>query len=217
MSGQAVLEGVIAPRPSREVLDEGALLLRGYAAASAAALIGTVDAIARLAPFRRMQTPRGQMSVAMTACGELGWVSEKGGYRYSADDPLTGRAWPAMPALFATLAAKAAADAGFGSFVPDSTLINEYVPGTKLSLHQDKEERDPVHPVVSVSLGLPGVFAWGGLTRRSPVRRYELLNGDVVVFGGPSRLVYHGVERVADGVHPLTGRRRINLTFRRAR
>lgn len=217
MSGQALLEGLIARPVAREVLGEGALLLRGYARARAAELLGAVDAIARLAPFRRMQTPWGQMSVAMTACGERGWISEKGGYRYSEADPLTGRAWPAMPALFATLAAEAAAVAGFDGFVPDSTLINEYRPGTKLSLHQDKEERDPAHPVVSVSLGLAAIFAWGGLARRGPLRRYELLSGDVVVFGGPSRLVYHGVERVADGLHPLTGGRRINLTFRRAR
>lgn len=216
MSVQTDIPGLVPGAPEREWLGEGALLLRGYASARAERLMREVERIAAKSPFRHMGTPRGTMSVAMTAAGEVGWVSDTAGYRYSRIDPLTGQPWPLLPGVFLDLAARAAAEAGFVRFVPDSALINEYVPGAKLSLHQDKEERDAVHPVVSVSVGLPGIFAWGGLARRDPVRRMELVSGDVLVFGGPSRLVYHGVERVADGVHPLTGRRRINLTFRRA-
>jgi alkylated DNA repair protein (DNA oxidative demethylase) len=216
-AGSAQGELALKGEAGRERLGDGAVLLRGYAAAHAAALVAEVAAIAAAATFRRMQTPRGAMSVAMTACGDVGWVSDKAGYRYSAQDPLTGRAWPAMPALFRALASDCATACGFADYAPDTALINEYAPGAKLSLHQDRDEGDLGAPVVSVSLGLPAVFVWGGLARRDPVRRWRLESGDVVVFGGPSRLVHHGVEPVPDGTHALTGRRRLNLTFRRAR
>jgi alkylated DNA repair protein (DNA oxidative demethylase) len=198
------------------VLGEGCVLLHGFALAAAPSLLAAVRAVAAAAPFRRMATPRGPMSVAMTSCGCVGWTSDEAGYRYSAMDPLTARPWPDMPAVLRDLAAQAAGGAGFPVFEPDTCLLNEYEPGARLSLHQDKNERDPAHPIVSISLGLPAAFAFGGVSRKAPVRRWMLESGDVVVFGGPARLAYHGVEPLPDGEHPLTGRRRINLTFRRA-
>jgi alkylated DNA repair protein (DNA oxidative demethylase) len=156
------------------------------------------------------------MSVAMSNCGALGWVSDRRGYRYAKDDPLSGRPWPAMPAGWRDLAARAAADAGFDGFAPDACLINQYLPGSKLSLHQDRDEQDLSAPIVSVSLGLPAVFLFGGSQRQDRPQRYRLQHGDVVVWGGPARLAYHGVAPLADGQHALLGRRRINLTFRRA-
>jgi alkylated DNA repair protein (DNA oxidative demethylase) len=196
---------------------EGAFLLRGFAAAEADALWATVDRIAAEAPFRRMVTPGGYtMSVAMTNCGRAGWITDRKGYRYSEADPLSGRPWPAMPAEFAQLADRAATAAGFGGFTPDACLLNRYEPGTRLSLHQDRNERDFAMPIVSVSLGLPATFLWGGLARAERPRRMPLDGGDVVVWGGPARLVFHGIDTLADGEHPLTGRCRINLTLRRA-
>jgi len=164
-----------------------------------------------------MVTPGGyRMSVAMTNCGPLGWVSDRSGYRYAPMDPLTGRAWPAMPGSFAALAKKAAEECGFAAFEPDACLVNQYEPGAKLSLHQDRDERDFSAPIVSVSLGLPAVFQFGGLRRRDALRRVPLHHGDVVVWGGPARLVYHGVLPLKEGTHPAMGARRVNLTFRRA-
>ncbi len=192
-------------------------MLRRFASSEAAALTAAVGEIAAAAPFRHMVTPGGwQMSVAMTSCGQAGWVTDHGGYRYAADDPLTGRPWPSMPALFTRLAKRAAAAAGFGGFAPDACLINRYEPGARLSLHRDEDERDLGAPVVSVSLGLPATFLWSGLNRKDRPRRIRLENGDVVVWGGASRLVYHGVAPLAEAEHPLTGRSRINLTFRKA-
>lgn len=152
----------------------------------------------------------------MTNCGSAGWVTDRAGYRYSADDPETGRPWPAMPAVFRELAAAVAAEAGYPGFRPDACLVNRYQPGAKLSLHQDRDERDYDHPIVSVSLGLPATFQFGGAGRRDPVRRVPLAHGDVVVWGGPSRLFHHGVLTLKDGEHPATGRCRLNLTLRRA-
>jgi alkylated DNA repair protein (DNA oxidative demethylase) len=208
------LPGLLA---DREALDEGAVLLRGFAAEEQARLVAEVERIARRATFRNMVTPGGfTMSVAMTNCGAAGWVADRRGYRYDPRDPETGKPWPAMPKPFATLAARAADEAGFAGFAPDSCLINRYLPGTQLSLHQDKNERDYAQPIVSVSLGLPAVFLWGGARRADRSRRVPLESGDVVVWGGPSRLYFHGVAKLAGGGHPLTGETRINLTFRKA-
>jgi len=202
---------------SQQTLREGAALLRGRALAVDTALLAAIDAVARRAPFRRMTTPGGfQMSVAMTSCGRAGWVTDRTGYRYDMRDPESGKPWPAMPGAFLALARGAADDAGFAGFVPDACLINRYEPGTRLSLHQDKDEQDHSHPVVSVSLGLPATFQFGGLRRNDPTLKVPLQHGDVVVWGGPSRLVFHGVLALKDGEHPLTGRRRFNLTFRKA-
>jgi len=199
-----------------ESLAEGAVLLRGLAAAETPALLAALDVVTAAAPFRHMVTPGGfTMSVAMTNCGHLGWVSDRRGYRYDAVDPQTGRPWPSMPAPFRDLACRAASAAHF-EFDPDCCLVNRYAPGTKLSLHQDKDEQDFTAPIVSVSLGLPAVFLWGGLKRSQRPRRIRLESGDVVVWGGPARLTYHGVAPLADGEHPATGRARINLTFRKA-
>ena len=193
------------------------MVLRGFARDRAAALVAAVEAVAAAASFRNMVTPGGfRMSVAMTNCGLAGWVTDRKGYRYDLADPLTGRPWPPMPALFRELAAGAAEAAGFAGFEPDACLINRYEPGTKLSLHCDENERDLTAPIVSVSLGLPAVFLFGGNSRSDRPRRIELQSGDVVVWGGPSRLVYHGVAPLADGADPLTGNRRFNLTFRKA-
>jgi alkylated DNA repair protein (DNA oxidative demethylase) len=203
--------------PSDVPLDPGAIVLVGFARQGEAALVAALQQVADQAPFRHMLTPGGRrMSVAMTNCGDVGWVSDAGGYRYDARDPQSGRPWPAMPEPFGSLARDAALRAGFAGFVPDACLINRYAPGAKLSLHQDKDERDFTAPIVSVSLGLPAVFLFGGLRRADPPRRVPVGHGDVVVWGGPSRLRYHGVLPLDDGEHPLIGPYRINLTFRRA-
>jgi DNA oxidative demethylase len=198
-------------------LQDGAVLLRGRALPVERALLAAIDRITAQAPFRRMVTPGGfQMSVAMTNCGSVGWVTDRTGYRYDSRDPDSGAPWPAMPDVFLALARDAAEDAGFTSFVPDACLINCYEPGARLSLHQDKDERDYAHPVVSVSLGLPATFQFGGLKRNDRPLKVPLRHGDVVVWGGPARLVYHGVLVLKEGEHPALGRRRVNLTFRKA-
>jgi DNA oxidative demethylase len=202
---------------AREEMAPGAFLLRGYALASEAELLAGVREVAGAAPFRKMVTPGGyQMSVAMTNCGELGWITDRTGYRYDAIDPESGKAWPAMPEAFRTLAEDAAAAAGFSGFRPDACLINRYEPGAKLSLHQDKDERDFTQPIVSVSLGIPGVFLFGGFRRGEKTARWPVRHGDVVVWGGPARLRYHGVMTIKNAEHASFGRARVNLTFRKA-
>ena len=197
---------------------EGAVLLRGFARPFEAELLPALRAIVKHAPFRHLITPGGhRMSVAMTNCGSVGWVSDDTGYRYDGIDPASRQPWPAMPPVLRRLAADAADDAGFGGFAPEACLINRYVPGAKLSLHQDKDELDFVAPIVSVSLGLPATFLFGGLKRADKPNRYRLEHGDVVVWGGPSRLFFHGVAPLADGEHAVMGRQRINLTFRKTR
>jgi DNA oxidative demethylase len=205
-------------RPSQEVMTEGAVLLRGFAKAGEAELVAELRDVVAEAPFRQMVTPGGfRMSVAMTNCGNSGWITDLTGYRYGADDPETGKPWPPMPASFLDLARRAADRAGFVSFAPDVCLINRYVPGARLSLHQDKDELDFNAPIVSVSLGLPAIFLFGGAKRSDKTRRFRLEHGDVAVWGGPARLFYHGVAPLAEGEHPLLGRQRINLTFRKVR
>jgi len=203
--------------PAVEKLAPGAVLLRGFAAGEAAELAAALKRVVAAAPFRRMTTPGGYvMSVEMTNCGQVGWVTDRRGYRYQPTDPATGKPWPPMPPPFARLAARAASAGGYDGFGPDACLVNRYEPGARLSLHQDKDERDFDAPIVSVSLGLPAVFLFGGARRSDPARKIRLESGDVVVWGGPTRLFFHGVAPVADGEHPLTGRCRINLTFRMA-
>jgi alkylated DNA repair protein (DNA oxidative demethylase) len=198
-------------------LGDGAVLLRSFAAAEAPALIEAVGAVSLLSPFRHMITPGGhRMSVAMTNCGAAGWVTDRTGYRYDPRDPETGKTWPPMPKVFASLALRAAAEAGFSNFLPDVCLINRYEPGTRLSLHQDRDERDYEQPIVSVSLGLPAVFLFGGVERAQRPRRIRVESGDVAVWGGPARLNFHGIAPLKDGVDPLLGSSRINLTFRKA-
>ena len=202
---------------AREAIAEGAVLLRGKALAFETEILKALQAITAQSPFRHMTTPGGfVMSVAMTNCGAAGWVTDRTGYRYDPHDPETGATWPEMPDIFRTLAREAASDAGFDGFAPEACLINCYEPGTRLSLHQDKDEQNYAHPVVSVSLGLPATFQFGGLKRSDRPLKVPLQHGDVVVWGGPSRLVYHGVSPLKDGEHPLTGRQRFNLTFRKA-
>ena len=197
---------------------DGAVLLRGFARPAETGLIAGIGEIAAQAPFRHMVTPGGhQMSVAMTNCGSAGWVTDRSGYRYDHVDPESHAPWPAMPASFRALAGQAAAEAGFDGFAPDACLINRYQPGARMSLHQDKDEDDFGAPIVSVSLGLPAIFLFGGLQRSDKPRRYRLAHGDIVVWGGPSRLFFHGVAPLADGEHAMLGRQRINLTFRKAR
>jgi DNA oxidative demethylase len=212
-----LLAGATPARRGAAEIIAGAVLLRGFAAAEAARLVAAVRRVAEAAPFRHMVTPGGYtMSVAMTNCGRAGWVTDRGGYRYDPADPETGRPWPKMPPLFARLATDAAAAAGFAEFASDSCLINRYVPGSRLTLHQDRNERDFSAPIVSVSLGLPAAFLFGGARRNDRPRRIRLESGDVAVWGGPARLAFHGVDPLADGDHPLTGQSRINLTFRKA-
>jgi len=199
-----------------EQLEEGAVLLRGFATAEAPALVEEVARIAHAAPCRYLVTPGGYtMSVAMTNCGRTGWVSDRTGYRYDPLDPDSGVPWPTLPPAFLDLAVRAATEAGFAQYDPDACLINRYVAGAKLGLHQDRDEKDACAPIVSVSLGLPAVFFWGGKRRSDPVRRLRVESGDVAVWGGPARFVYHGVAPLKDGQHPLTGAARINLTFRK--
>jgi DNA oxidative demethylase len=203
--------------PSREPLAPGALLLRGFAATRAATLLADLRRVLEAAPWRHMLTPGGyRMSVAMTNCGALGWVSDARGYRYDGIDPESGRRWPALPASFVELASEAAAQAGFAGFAPDACLVNRYQPGARLTLHQDRNERDFGAPIVSVSLGLPAVFLFGGAKRKDRTKRVPLAHGDVVVWGGPARLFHHGVLALKDGEHALTGAQRINLTLRKA-
>ena len=200
-----------------ERLGPGSLVLRGFAASEAETLYGEICKIVALAPFRQMLTPGGfRMSVAMSNCGTVGWVTDQSGYRYQPNDPESGQPWPPMPATFSRLAEAAAAAAGFSGFAPDACLINRYQPGAKMSLHQDKDERDQTQPIVSVSLGLPAVFQFGGLQRSATATRVTLTHGDVVVWGGPDRLRYHGVLALKAGEHPVVGACRLNLTFRKA-
>ena len=198
-------------------LGPGAMLLRQFATPAGADLLSALEAVVAQAPFRQMITPGGfRMSVAMTNCGQVGWISDRRGYRYAPVDPESGRAWPPMPATLRELAARSADMAGFAGFEPDACLVNRYAPGTRLSLHQDRNERDMRAPVVSVSLGLAALFLFGGLRRADATQRIPLAHGDVVVWGGRQRLAFHGVAALADGEHALTGRCRINLTFRQA-
>ena len=202
----------------RVELGPGAAILGGFACDQAEALLEQIAYLSSIAPFRHMQTPGGRrMSVAMLNAGALGWVSDASGYRYTTTDPQTGRTWPTIPPIFMELASRAAQALGFGQFVPDACLINRYAPGTRLSLHQDRDEQDHQAPIVSVSLGLPATFLWGGLQRQNRTTRYRLAHGDVAVWGGPSRLMFHGISELKDGVHPLTGALRYNLTFRKVR
>ena len=194
------------------------MLLRGLARPVESDLIAALRDIAEQAPFRHMMTPGGhRMSVAMTNCGSAGWVTDRTGYRYDANDPASGKPWPQMPPSFRELAAQAATRAGFGAFSPDACLINRYQPGARMSLHQDRDENDLGAPIVSVSLGLPAIFLFGGMKRTDKPRRFRLEHGDIAVWGGPARLAFHGVVPLADGEHALIGRQRINLTFRKAR
>ncbi|WP_416820820.1 DNA oxidative demethylase AlkB [Delftia tsuruhatensis] len=200
-----------------EPIGPQSVVLRGHALPRAAPLLAAVDGVMAQAPLRHLVTPGGfTMSVAMTNCGALGWTSDRRGYRYSAIDPVSGQSWPAMPAVFAQLAGEAAAAAGFEGFAPDACLINQYLPGSRLSLHQDRDERDLDAPIVSVSLGMPATFLFGGLARADKTARVLLRHGDVVVWGGVDRLRHHGVLPLKDQPHPLLGGRRINLTFRKA-
>ena len=201
----------------REALAAQALVLRGFALPFIDELLPAIEQVERLSPFRQMTTPGGfTMSVAMTNCGALGWSADRRGYRYSPLNPQTGRAWPAMPQAFARLARQAAKGAGFDGFEPDACLINRYMPGARLSLHQDKDERDFDAPIVSVSLGMRCTFLFGGNARTDGTSKVPLHHGDVVVWGGEDRLRYHGVMPLKDMPHLLLGRQRINLTFRKA-
>lgn len=208
---------LIAPAHRNETLGDGAVLLAGFALAEAETLLEAIASVATRAPFRHLVTPGGKrMSVAMTNCGRLGWVSDRSGYRYDPIDPESGRPWPVMPPLFAALAERAALAARYPGFAPEACLVNRYCPGARLSLHQDRDERNLSKPIVSVSLGLPASFLWGGPRRADRPRRIAVRHGDVVVWGGPSRLNFHGVAPLAEGNHPLTAGHRFNLTFRKA-
>lgn len=214
---QDLLTQPLLPRAALERIAEGAVLLAGAASEVAPELLAALQRVTATAPWRHMVTPGGaRMSVAMTNCGAVGWISDRRGYRYDSIDPDSGRSWPPMPDALRQLAVRTAATAGFPGFEPDACLVNCYAPGTRLSLHQDRNERDLLAPVVSVSLGLPAVFLFGGLRRADRAQRIALAHGDVVVWGGRQRLAFHGVTPLADGEHALTGRCRINLTFRKA-
>jgi DNA oxidative demethylase len=212
-----LLDGIRTVGLGERTLAEGAVLLRGFADADSTPIFQALQQVFAAAPFRQMITPGGRrMSVAMTNCGQAGWVTDLSGYRYDVLDPVSQLPWPPMPEIVRRLAERAAVQAGFLSFQPDSCLINRYEPGARLSLHQDRDERDFGQPIVSLSLGLPAIFLFGGQLRNERTQRMRLESGDVVVWGGASRLAFHGVAPLAEGRHPLTGRCRINLTFRKA-
>jgi alkylated DNA repair protein (DNA oxidative demethylase) len=212
---RSLFDDTPTPYLAPERIAPGAVLLRGFALDVAGTLLHAAEQVIAAAPLRHLVTPGGlSMSVGMSNCGALGWVSDRSGYRYSVTDPLSGQPWPPMPECFRDVALRAAAQAGFERFDPDACLVNNYAPGARLSLHQDKDEQDLTAPIVSVSLGLPAIFLFGTSTRSERAARYRLLHGDVAVWGGASRLAYHGVAPLADGDHVLLGRRRINLTFR---
>lgn len=200
------------------LLGEGAVRLSGFALDTAPALLNAIAEVAAQAPFRHLTTAGGfVMSVAMTNCGEVGWVSDRTGYRYAPVDPESNLPWPAMSPVFLDLARRAAEAAGYANFKPDACLVNRYEPAARMSLHQDRDEKTLNAPIVSVSLGLPAIFLWGGQARSDKTRRVPLVHGDVVVWGGTSRLIFHGIAPLADGQHPATGPLRYNITFRRAR
>ena len=216
MSTADLFAGCLAAPPETP-LAPGAVLLHGFALADAPALLAAIGAVTTQAPFRQMTTPGGfRMSVAMSNCGPLGWITDRRGYRYAALDPDSGQPWPAIPPVLRRLALAAAARAGFAHFIPDACLINRYAPGSKMALHQDRDEHDFTQPIVSVSLGLPATFLFGGLERSDKAARVALAHGDVVVWGGPPRLRFHGIAPLEDGSHPATGACRINLTLRKA-
>ena len=198
-------------------LGPSALVLRGFALPYVPELMPAIGIVEAASPFRHMVTPGGfTMSVALTNCGALGWTSDRRGYRYASVDPDTGRPWPIMPEALARLASQAAKAAGFEHFEPDACLVNRYTPGTRLSLHQDKNERDYDAPIVSVSLGMSATFLFGGHARTDSTVKVPLHHGDVAVWGGVDRLRYHGVMPLKDEPHALLGRQRINFTFRKA-
>lgn len=207
-----------APQPAgAQSIGPQSWLLRGFALPYVTALGQALRAVLQQAPWRCQHTPDGRpMSVSTTCCGRWGWTSDDQGYRYQRLDPLTGQTWPDLPPALALLAGEAAAAAGYPEFEPDACLINRYRPGARMGLHQDRDERDLRAPIVSVSLGLPAVFLFGGLQRSQRPEHHVLEHGDVVVWGGADRLRYHGVQAVPDGVHPVAGAQRINLTLRKA-
>ena len=212
-----LFDSIRDPGLPRDLLGPGTAILNGFALGRETELAFVMQAITKLAPFRHMITPGGfRMSVALTNCGTYGWVTDRTGYRYDSIDPETGQHWPGMPGNFLELARDAASAAGFPSFSPDACLINRYEPGSRLTLHQDKNERDFTQPIVSVSLGLPATFLFGGMERSDKSVRVPVHHGDVIVWGGPARLRYHGINPLKDGVHPTFGGYRYNLTFRAA-
>jgi len=209
------LFSLLANPVERLELAPGAVLWRHRLEAEAAILLAELPTLLTQAPLRHMQTPGGfSMSVAMSNCGTLGWVTDRKGYRYSPTDPLDGSAWPPMPSSWRQAAVDAAREAGFAGFAPDACLINRYAPGAKMALHQDKDEADLNLPIVSFSFGLPACFLFGGLARGDKAQRILLEHGDVLVWGGPARLRWHGIQPIQPGQHPLTGACRLNLTFR---
>ena len=198
-------------------LSSNAVVLRKFALPFVRELLPAIAHIEAISPFRRKVTPGGFiMSVALTNCGALGWTTDQRGYRYTRVDPDTGELWPEMPPVFEQLAKAAASDAGFDHFEPDACLINRYAPGARLSLHQDRNERDYKAPIVSVSLGMKATFLFGGHARSESTVKVPLHHGDVMVWGGVDRLRYHGVMPLKDEPHPLLGSQRINFTFRKA-
>lgn len=206
-----------------EALPEGVVLFRKrLSLADQRAMLGDVaDVIAR-APLFRPQMPTGPYMInTLTNCGERGWVSDKRGYRYQQTHPETTQPWPPIPRTIQALAIDAVREAGFGDFEPDACLVNVYAADGRLSLHRDYDEAEFKWPIASLSFGNDADFQIGGLKRAGKTQTVRLHSGDVLVFGGPSRLRYHGVRKIIPGTSPLEHPvlppgGRINLTLRRA-
>jgi alkylated DNA repair protein (DNA oxidative demethylase) len=204
-------------QPCNLQVAENVYWLKAYALSSEKSLLADFESVIFQAPLRHMMTKMGSaMSAAMTNCGALGWVSDRRGYRYDANDPATNKSWPLMPASFRQLATLAAAEAGFDDFLPDACLINQYQVGASMGLHQDKNELEFNQPIVSVSLGIPAIFQFGGLARTDKTIKIPLKHGDIVVWGGDARLKFHGIATIKSNKHPIFGAYRYNLTFRKA-
>jgi len=202
----------LVAEPTHEEIFPGAVLMRSLALPQDNEFFTAAEAIIAARPLHHTTTPSGlPMGVMVTDCGD----SRAFANRWDTANPERMRLWPPMPPLLRDFAIRCAVRSGFPQFRPDACHINRYQAGTKLGLHQDRHECDWTQPIVSLSFGLECIFLLGGLQRTDKPRRILLEHGDVIVWGGPSRMRFHGVQPLKPGHHPLTGPYRYNLTFRK--
>jgi len=202
----------LAAEPTHEEIFPGATLMRGLAQAQDGEFLEAMQGVLSAAPLHHATTPTGlPMGVMVSDCG----TPEAFRRRWDPANPAVRQMWPPMPRALLDFSLRCAVRAGFPLFRPDTCHVNRYQAGTKLGLHQDRHECDMSQPIVSVSFGLECVFLLGGLERTDSPKRILLEHGDVIVWGGPSRMRFHGVQPLKPGHHPLTGPYRYNLTFRK--